>query len=483
MAIAPIHYQQQQAFSGGIDWSPLSNLGNVYREAQNRDRLSDLGKKLSTGEISYREAAGKVADMGDINSTLKFLALGEQQRKEGLARQAAAEFNSSVGGMLGGQPSAARTIAAPPEVAVNPTPGLVPNAAADEPPPPRRVAALPPEPDTGIIRTNPDGTIAGNLTAPAAPPVPAAAPGAPAPAAESAPSFDQRFAASRPSGVAPAQQTIAQASSQGPTLAHVPVLLRALTNPDLPEDQKGIAKELFKRALDDAKPPERIQFLNQLAAQSGFKGTPLELEMMLRKSGATNVNVGTEGQTAFAKEGGQVLAKRFGKISEEGESATADLAMLEQMRDLRQVIKTGGTAATQAWLAEHGIKVGKNVGAIEAYTSIVNKMTPTQRVPGSGTTSDFDAKMFKSGLTRLINTPEGNAIIDATLTGLAEHKVERARIAELALAGEIDVKEANRRFQALPNPYERFKAFAKAGFKPPAAAPAASDGWSVERVP
>lgn len=38
MAVAPIQYQQQQAFSGGADFSQLSKLGDIYRNAQAEQR-------------------------------------------------------------------------------------------------------------------------------------------------------------------------------------------------------------------------------------------------------------------------------------------------------------------------------------------------------------------------------------------------------------------------------------------------------------
>ena len=89
MAIAPLQLQGFSSVNNAVDptdWTSLSNLGKVYQQAQNQQKLSDLGKQFAAGSTDYRSAAGQVADMGDINSTLKFLALAEQQRKLDAAR-------------------------------------------------------------------------------------------------------------------------------------------------------------------------------------------------------------------------------------------------------------------------------------------------------------------------------------------------------------------------------------------------------------
>ena len=76
-----------------------------------------------------------------------------------------------------------------------------------------------------------------------------------------------------------------------------------------------------------------------------------------------------------------------------------------------------------------------------------------------------------------INSPGGNDVIDATLNGLNQHKMERARVAGLALAGEIKPSDAMKQLNDLSdpksdkNPYNIFKAYARNGFKPPDAAP------------
>jgi hypothetical protein len=105
MAINQLQLPSSQAFSGGLDFSPLANLGEVYKKAQNEQRLSDLGKQLAAGSIDYKTAAGQVADMGDITHSLQFLALAEQQKKQEAEKTAAANFGTGLSSLYGASPA------------------------------------------------------------------------------------------------------------------------------------------------------------------------------------------------------------------------------------------------------------------------------------------------------------------------------------------------------------------------------------------
>jgi hypothetical protein len=176
MAVYPISWPQAN-FNSNMDFTPIAGLGDTYRAAQKRDALSELGKQLAAGTISYQEAAGRLGEQGDIGNSLKFLQLAEARRLEDLGLKASADFGKQMSGAVGPvPPAAARGVASLPDDSEPPAP------------PPR----TPVEPIPGVVRTNPDGSIAGNITAPtipaqAAPPAPVqpppVAPGAPVSAA------------------------------------------------------------------------------------------------------------------------------------------------------------------------------------------------------------------------------------------------------------------------------------------------------------
>jgi len=194
---------------------------------------------------------------------------------------------------------------------------------------------------------------------------------------------------------------------------------------------------------------------------------------LINAGGAQNtVNVDTKGESEYAKKVGGALAERMDAVSKEGDTARTDQILIGQLRDLGGQIKNmGAGAALQGRLAEFGIKVGDNVSEIEAYRSIVDKLTPQQRVPGTGASSDLDVKMFKSSLPALVNTPGGNALILDTLEAVAADKAARAAIADRALVGELKPQDALKAFRELPDPLAKFKEARKGGFKadtPPA---------------
>jgi hypothetical protein len=239
-----------------------------------------------------------------------------------------------------------------------------------------------------------------------------------------------------------------------------------ILNPNMPESAKEAAKldiqNIMTMAREDrsANRPTEAQRNYNLARQQGYSGSFMDYQAATK--GGTTVNVGpNEGE--FAKKAAGKLSDRFAALVDEGDAARNDLALVSQLRDLGGVINTGGGAAAQAWLANWGIKVGANVGAVEAYQSIVDKLTPSQRVPGSGTTSDRDMATFKGSLPSLIKTPEGNAIVQNVLSSLAQSKIDRAQIAERVLTGEISAKDGVAELRKLPDPFAALKGGAPKG--------------------
>jgi len=468
MAINPLQLPSSQAFTSDLNLGQsLAQLGQVYKQAQNQQKLSDLGKGLASGTMDYRAAAAQTADMGDVTHTLQFLALAEQQRKEALGQQADAKFDQSLaglGGLYGAKPG--------PSVPV-PNPAPVPGSAPSPAIPP--VAAGAPVPSSTRVVGDAEGVSSGLYDPPKAPGL-----RPPVQMADAGPTPPVAAPVAAPQAAAPAAAPPGQIGAEA-----VPSLLQAMSSRNVSPERKEVAKMLLTEAFKNMKEPEKIQTLRALQANPAL----LEVEKQLRASSKTEINIDQKGETALAQEGGKALAKRFEKLSEEGDNAKSDLALIGQLRDLGTVVQTGAPAAVQSWLAERGIKVGDNVSAVEAYGSIIDKLTPQQRIPGSGATSDYEGRMFKNSLPKLINTPGGNELISNTLAGLAQYKLDRAAIAEKALTREITPSEALKQMRDLPSPYQNFKDFTKTGFKADptnpatAAPPAPKTPDNVREVP
>jgi GH24 family phage-related lysozyme (muramidase) len=178
-----------------------------------------------------------------------------------------------------------------------------------------------------------------------------------------------------------------------------------------------------------------------------------------KKSGATTIgNIGGQAiEPEFNKTTGKAIGERFDAISKEGDTARSDLAMVDQLRSLGGAINFKTMPALRGELAKYGVKIGDDVGEIQAYNSIIDKLTPAQRIPGAGASSDLDVKMFKSALPQLINTPEGNGLIMEVMQAMGEDKIARAVIAERAQTGEITPAQAINELRAMPSPLASYK--------------------------
>jgi len=213
----------------------------------------------------------------------------------------------------------------------------------------------------------------------------------------------------------------------------------------------------------------------EYARRQGYGGTFSQYQVDKAKAGATSVNVDTKAEGAFQTEAAKGQAKLFNTIVEEATKSQENLGQLAQLRELSGDIGTGLPAAWQGYLAEKGIKIGDNVGKVEAFTSLIDKLTPQQRVPGAGATSDFDAKLMKSSLPSLIRSPEGNAIIMDTFEGLERYRLARADIATKVLVGEMSQKDGLKAIRDLPDPYTGLKAWKKAQGEGQGKAPQATE--------
>lgn len=174
-------------------------------------------------------------------------------------------------------------------------------------------------------------------------------------------------------------------------------------------------------------------------------------------SGVT-VNVGPNG-SKFTEESDKLAAQRFGDIVTEGQGALRLMGDLQTLAGLAGQINTGKGAELLNRLGPYAELVGVSIDGLpemQAYQAIVDRLAPQMRAPGSGATSDFDARQFLSSLPNLSRTPEGNAIINETLQSVQRQKVAAAEIAGQAQRGEITWQEADRKIAALGNPYETF---------------------------
>ena len=175
----------------------------------------------------------------------------------------------------------------------------------------------------------------------------------------------------------------------------------------------------------------------------------------------TVVNTG-DNSGAFNKKADELAATRFDAIMTDGQNAQQMIGDLGALAELAKGLTTGMTSDWIASLGPYAESVGmdiKGLGPMQAYRAITSRMAPQMKVPGSGTSSDKDIALFLDALPTLGKTPDGNAIISATLQSVQQQKVAAAKIAGQAFNKEITWQEADKRIRALGNPFDAFSKF------------------------
>lgn len=186
----------------------------------------------------------------------------------------------------------------------------------------------------------------------------------------------------------------------------------------------------------------------------------LDFKAQTRAPG-TNVTVNAgENSGAFQKKGDELAATRFDQMVSEGANAQAFTGDLQALTDIAKGLTTGKEAELKAMVGPYAEALGIDVsglGAAQAYDAIIARMAPQMRQPGSGASSDFDARQFLKSLPALGNSPDGNQLIIQTFQNIQGNKMKAAEIASRAMNGEITWQAADKEIRALGNPFQAFK--------------------------
>jgi hypothetical protein len=400
MPIEPLNVPNFSArpFTSDIDFSPLANLGNVAREAQKQQKLSQLGNLLASGKIGYDQAAGMAADIGDLSSSLQFSKLSEAQKE--MARQEAASGQfmalfgggpSSVGGSspVGVPPSTARPVAAP--VVASSVPKDEEAAAAVP-------AAVPPTPAAVPA---------------AAPPTPAAVPAAAPPTASTAydrltdPSMIPRYAA-------------------------------MLSNPHLATDQKQLAATMLGKALDAAKPSDRSKYLQDLKDNDPKLANKslMDIEMML-KGPLVQIMPGEKAQDVKVGEEIGTLQNNALKAGFNAPKIKGTLDIMENALKDPNFYSGAGSQGVLAWkraASALGIEGAEAATPNEVFQKMSNKLVTDTLAgdkggAGLGTgISNADRDFIGQTVPNLQNTPSGNLALIQLHRKLADRDLEIAKM-------------------------------------------------------
>lgn len=170
----------------------------------------------------------------------------------------------------------------------------------------------------------------------------------------------------------------------------------------------------------------------------------MDYQTNVRRAGATNI-------TNSVGAGENSLRKKLSEKEGEGWSGYLDSAavsggMMQDMTALDELLKVAPQGPIAGRLAEAfpGFST-----AGDAAQSIMLRVAPSLRTPGSGSTSDIEYQGMLQSLPRLSNSPGGNQIISGVMKAKAQLNVERGQIVSAYQNGQIDDQTARAKLQEL----------------------------------
>lgn len=262
-------------------------------------------------------------------------------------------------------------------------------------------------------------------------------------------------------------------------------------NPGASDGQKAMAKSIIdaRQKYTDENAPDkremtRLQTEKLRREVEGEGATPLSAEERASfgipqgqaayktRSGeikfgpaGTKVDINQKGENKFEEELGKGQAKRFNDLISEGDAAQGRLADIQTLRETsRRLGSQGSSANLKSTIGPYAESLGIKVDGlsdIQLYESITNRLAPTLRAPGSGSTSDIEFKGFMRAIGPLSNTPAAREMILDTFEAASRNDVARADIASRLAQKEITRGQAEKELRSLPNPLESFREFRK----------------------
>jgi hypothetical protein len=269
-----------------------------------------------------------------------------------------------------------------------------------------------------------------------------------------------------PGRVGPTMQAAATAQTEGnPLLASLPTPMRSIL-PNLP---MSAGVQLVGQALNrEAKPPTVQEFYDaqgrpykaQYDPQKGSwvpvggAKTPdwqnpayIAAQERIRRAGKTDITIPIGGDNSADKKLREKLSEEEGKRWSELQGAGIVSSGLSQdFQVLDQLMTVAPQGPITGRLAEMFPGVSS---AGDAFTSIVTRVAPSLRTPGSGSTSDIEYEGMLKSLPRLRQQPEANRLIAETMKAKAALNVERAKIVTAYQNEVIDAKTARSRLAEL----------------------------------
>lgn len=206
------------------------------------------------------------------------------------------------------------------------------------------------------------------------------------------------------------------------------------------------AQEMYQKlAIENMKggekPPADVQEYNFYRQQEISNGRQpmswLDYQKALKKEGASSTQIMMPGGPSAEAEALKELEKRDGALMGTYlEKADQSGAMLQDMELLTALIQDPSTPQGPLTGRLAQLFPGLNSKAA-AFDSIINRVAPNMRAPGSGSTSDIEFAGFLKSLPSLSNRPDANMIITTVFKEKAAIDQARADIVRRYQDGKI----------------------------------------------
>jgi len=220
---------------------------------------------------------------------------------------------------------------------------------------------------------------------------------------------------------------------------------------DQARDNRNYGLEREKFDWQKNSPPDptndmrEYDFYSQQEKAAGREPAPfVDYQTSVKRAGATNIN-----NTVGASE--PALRKKLSEKEGESwsgylDSANVSGSTLQDLGALDELLKVAPQGPVAGRLAE--MFPGFSTAG-DAAQSIMVRVAPTLRTPGSGSTSDVEYQGMLKSLPRLSNSPGGNAMISSVMRAKAQLNVERGQIVAAYQNGQMDDQIARQKLQEL----------------------------------
>ena len=222
-----------------------------------------------------------------------------------------------------------------------------------------------------------------------------------------------------------------------------------LRNPRLSESDR-LAREKFEQEKATADRTNTIKNYEYYAEREREAGREplnvLDWENAQRKASAssTNVTVGGEpGDGNLRKKLDEKTGELWSTYQEQGATSASNAQDFEILYELMKTAPQGPVTGRLAELFPGVSSSG------DAFQSIVKRIAPTLRAPGSGATSDIEYDGMLKSLPALRNNPEANAMINQIMKSKAALNIERAGVVTEYGRGAITAGEARAKMDEL----------------------------------